>query len=83
MKGLPIPTQQGETLPEGLEKWSWCNVTTAAVTAEGAGPKSAAVLCRTDEDGEYLCSSKCESCRSDLNSIDCFVDYLLARQLVT
>uniref|UniRef100_A0A673AFX3 protein-tyrosine-phosphatase n=1 Tax=Sphaeramia orbicularis TaxID=375764 RepID=A0A673AFX3_9TELE len=78
VKGLTIPPQQGETVVEGLEKWSWYNITMAASTAEGTGPSSPAVLCRTDEDGK----SESESHRSDLNSIDCLVDYLLATQLV-
>ncbi|XP_030015774.1 receptor-type tyrosine-protein phosphatase S isoform X4 [Sphaeramia orbicularis] len=50
VKGLTIPPQQGETVVEGLEKWSWYNITMAASTAEGTGPSSPAVLCRTDED---------------------------------
>ncbi|XP_060900420.1 receptor-type tyrosine-protein phosphatase S-like isoform X3 [Labrus mixtus] len=50
MKGPPIPAQQGQTVIEGLEKWSWYNVTMAAKTTEGTGPKSPAALCRTDED---------------------------------
>ncbi|XP_072297386.1 receptor-type tyrosine-protein phosphatase S-like isoform X6 [Eucyclogobius newberryi] len=50
VKGLTIPPQQGHTEVEGLEKWSWYNITMAASTARGTGPKSAAVLCRTDED---------------------------------
>lgn len=76
VKGLPIPAQQGQTVVEGLEKWSWYNITMAATTVKGNGPNSPAVLCRTDEDG------KSEHRRSDLNSIDSTVDYLLARQLV-
>ena len=77
LKGLPIPAQQGQTVVEGLEKWSWYNITMAVFTTEGTGPKSPAVLCRTDEDGKH------ESCRSDLISIDPLVDYLLARPSVT
>ncbi|KAF7668653.1 hypothetical protein LDENG_00297700 [Lucifuga dentata] len=50
VKRLPIPAQQGETVLKGLEKWSWYNVTMAALTAEGTGPNSPPVLCRTDED---------------------------------
>nr|XP_014267767.2 receptor-type tyrosine-protein phosphatase S isoform X4 [Maylandia zebra] len=50
VKDLPIPAQQGQTVVEGLEKWSWYNITIAASTAEGTGPSSPAVLCRTDED---------------------------------
>ncbi|KAM9844575.1 receptor-type tyrosine-protein phosphatase S-like [Aulostomus maculatus] len=51
VKGLRIPAQQqGQTVVEGLEKWSWYNITVAASTSEGAGPNSPAVLCRTDED---------------------------------
>uniref|UniRef100_A0A7N6FCT9 protein-tyrosine-phosphatase n=1 Tax=Anabas testudineus TaxID=64144 RepID=A0A7N6FCT9_ANATE len=50
VKGLPVPAQQGQTLVEGLEKWSWYNITIAASTTEGTGPNSPAVLCRTDED---------------------------------
>lgn len=65
VKDLPIPAQQGQTVVEGLEKWSWYNITIAASTTEGTGPSSPAVLCRTDEDGER------ESRRSDLNVIDC------------
>ncbi|XP_010784288.1 receptor-type tyrosine-protein phosphatase delta-like [Notothenia coriiceps] len=49
-KGLPIPALQGETLLEGLEKWSWYNISMAAFTAEGTGPKSLSVICRTNED---------------------------------
>ena len=76
-KGLPIPALQGETVLEGLEKWSWYNISMAAFTAEGTGPKSLAVICRTNEDGKSV------SHRSDLNSIDCVVGYSLARLLVT
>lgn len=47
-----IPAEQGQTVLEGLEKWSWYNITLAAFTLEGTGPSSPAVLCRTDEDGE-------------------------------
>lgn len=65
VKGLPIPAQQGQTVLEGLEKWSWYNITMAAYTAEGSGPDSLAALCRTDEDG------KSERRRSDRHSIDC------------
>uniref|UniRef100_A0A4W6EPX6 protein-tyrosine-phosphatase n=1 Tax=Lates calcarifer TaxID=8187 RepID=A0A4W6EPX6_LATCA len=50
VKGLPIPAQKGQTVVEGLEKWSWYNITMAASTTEGTGPSSPAVLCRTDED---------------------------------
>ncbi|XP_034470420.1 receptor-type tyrosine-protein phosphatase S-like isoform X7 [Hippoglossus hippoglossus] len=50
VKGLPIPAQQGQTVVEGLEKWSWYNLTVAASTTEGTGPSSPTVLCRTDED---------------------------------
>ncbi|XP_062285199.1 receptor-type tyrosine-protein phosphatase S-like [Scomber scombrus] len=50
VKGLPIPAQQGQTVVEGLEKWSWYNITMAATTVEGNGPNSPVVLCRTDED---------------------------------
>lgn len=77
VKGLPIPAQQGQTVLEGLAKFSWYNITMAASTAEGPGPSSPAALCRTDEDG------KSESHTSDQSSIDCLVDYLLARLLVT
>lgn len=77
MKGLPIAALQGQTVVEGLEKWSWYNISMAAFTTEGTGPNSPTVLCRTDEDG------KSENCRSDVSSIDCLVDYLLARLLVT
>lgn len=77
VRGLPISAQQGQTVLEGLEKWSWYNITMAASTAGGTGPSSPAALCRTDEDG------KTESRRSDLISIDCLADYSLARLLVT
>nr|XP_043879832.1 receptor-type tyrosine-protein phosphatase S-like isoform X2 [Solea senegalensis] len=50
VKWLPVPAQQGQTVVEGLEKWSWYNITMSASTAEGTGPNSMAVLCRTDED---------------------------------
>lgn len=50
--GQPIPAERGQTVLEGLEKWSWYNVTLAAFTVEGTGPSSPGVLCRTDEDGE-------------------------------
>uniref|UniRef100_A0A3Q3RC56 protein-tyrosine-phosphatase n=1 Tax=Monopterus albus TaxID=43700 RepID=A0A3Q3RC56_MONAL len=50
VKGLPVPAKQGQTLVEGLEKWSWYSITIAASTTEGTGPSSLAVLCRTDED---------------------------------
>lgn len=65
VKDLPIPAPQGQAVVEGLEKWSWYNITIAASTTEGIGPSSPAVLCRTDEDG------KSESRRSALNVIDC------------
>lgn len=52
VKGPPIPDKQNETVLEGLEKWSWYNLTMAAYTAEGTGPSSPSALCRTDEDGE-------------------------------
>lgn len=65
MRGPPIPAEQGQTVLEGLEKWSWYNITMAAYTAEGTGPNSPAALCRTDEDG------KSENRRSELISIDC------------
>lgn len=52
VKGLPIRALQGQTVVEGLDKWSWYNITVAATTSEGAGPNSQAVLCRTDEDGK-------------------------------
>lgn len=51
MKG-PLLADRGETVLEGLEKWSWYNLTIAAYTAEGTGPNSSPALCRTDEDGE-------------------------------
>lgn len=47
-----IPAEQAQTVLEGLEKWSWYNISLAAFSAEGTGPSSPAVLCRTDEDGE-------------------------------
>ncbi|XP_036939446.1 receptor-type tyrosine-protein phosphatase S-like isoform X7 [Acanthopagrus latus] len=50
VQGRPIPAQQGQTVLEGLEKWSWYNVSMAAYTAEGTGPESLPALCRTDED---------------------------------
>uniref|UniRef100_A0A671YY85 protein-tyrosine-phosphatase n=1 Tax=Sparus aurata TaxID=8175 RepID=A0A671YY85_SPAAU len=50
VQGRPIPAQQGQTVLEGLEKWSWYNVSMAAYTAEGPGPESLPALCRTDED---------------------------------
>uniref|UniRef100_A0A665WZA3 protein-tyrosine-phosphatase n=1 Tax=Echeneis naucrates TaxID=173247 RepID=A0A665WZA3_ECHNA len=50
VKGLPVAAQQGQTIVEGLEKWSWYNITMAASTTEGTGLSSLAVLCRTDED---------------------------------
>ncbi|XP_051943516.1 receptor-type tyrosine-protein phosphatase S-like isoform X6 [Hippocampus zosterae] len=50
VSGLPIPARQADTLVEGLEKWSWYNITMAASTSEGTGPSSSPVLCRTDED---------------------------------
>ncbi|XP_043990579.1 receptor-type tyrosine-protein phosphatase S-like [Gambusia affinis] len=48
--GPPITAQQRQIVLEGLEKWSWYNITLAASTAEGTGPRSPAVLCRTHED---------------------------------
>lgn len=77
VKALPIPGQQGQTVLEGLEKWSWYNISLAAFTSEGTGPNSPVVICRTDEDG------KSESNRSDSKSIDCLVHGLLARLPVT
>ncbi|XP_019712201.1 receptor-type tyrosine-protein phosphatase S-like [Hippocampus comes] len=50
VSGLPISARQADTLVEGLEKWSWYNITMAASTSEGTGPNSLPVLCRTDED---------------------------------
>ncbi|XP_023191870.1 receptor-type tyrosine-protein phosphatase S-like isoform X6 [Xiphophorus maculatus] len=47
--GPPITAQQTQIVLEGLEKWSWYNITLAASTAEGTGPRSPAVLCRTHE----------------------------------
>uniref|UniRef100_A0AAV2JVR3 protein-tyrosine-phosphatase n=1 Tax=Knipowitschia caucasica TaxID=637954 RepID=A0AAV2JVR3_KNICA len=47
---LAVPPQQRHTVVEGLDKWSWYNVTMAASTARGTGPQSQAVLCRTDAD---------------------------------
>lgn len=47
-----IPAEQGQTVLEGLEKWSWYNLTLAAFTVGGSGPSSPSVLCRTAEDGE-------------------------------
>uniref|UniRef100_A0A3Q2PZF0 protein-tyrosine-phosphatase n=1 Tax=Fundulus heteroclitus TaxID=8078 RepID=A0A3Q2PZF0_FUNHE len=46
----PVSAHQKQIVLEGLEKWSWYNITLAAATAEGTGPSSPAVLCRTDED---------------------------------
>ncbi|XP_038126657.1 receptor-type tyrosine-protein phosphatase S-like isoform X3 [Cyprinodon tularosa] len=45
-----IAAHQRQTVLEGLEKWSWYNITLAASTAEGIGPSSPPILCRTDED---------------------------------
>uniref|UniRef100_A0A8C2XGK7 protein-tyrosine-phosphatase n=1 Tax=Cyclopterus lumpus TaxID=8103 RepID=A0A8C2XGK7_CYCLU len=50
VKGLPIPAQEGQTMLGGLEKWSWYNISMAAFNAEGAGPNSPVVICRTNED---------------------------------
>lgn len=52
VKGPPIPAEQKQTVLEGLEKWSWYNLSMAAYTVEGSGPSSLPALCRTDEDGE-------------------------------
>lgn len=52
--GPPITAQQRQIVLEGLEKWSWYNITLAASTAEGTGPRSPAVLCRTHEDGKNV-----------------------------
>lgn len=67
VKGLTVPPQQGQTVVEGLEKWTWYNITMAASTVRGTGPKSQAVLCRTDEDGKH----QTESRSSQIISIDC------------
>ncbi|TNN78143.1 Receptor-type tyrosine-protein phosphatase S [Liparis tanakae] len=48
--GPPVPAQEGQTLLGGLEKWSWYNISVAAFNAEGAGPNSPVVTCRTNED---------------------------------
>ncbi|XP_061775711.1 receptor-type tyrosine-protein phosphatase S-like isoform X2 [Nerophis ophidion] len=48
--GLALPARQGKTVVEGLEKWSWYNITMTASTSVGSGPHSSPVLCRTDED---------------------------------
>lgn len=78
VKGSPIPAEHGQTVVEELEKWSWYSITLAASTAEGTGPKSPAVLCRTDEDGECtVCKAKSWSLRLKLNSIDHLADHLL------
>ncbi|XP_015255081.1 PREDICTED: receptor-type tyrosine-protein phosphatase S-like [Cyprinodon variegatus] len=45
-----IAAHQRQTVLEGLEKWNWYNITLAASTAEGIGPSSPPILCRTDED---------------------------------
>lgn len=50
----PIPAYFEQIVLEGLEKWSWYNVTVAASTAEGTGPTSPTVVCRTDEDGKNV-----------------------------
>ncbi|XP_056276531.1 receptor-type tyrosine-protein phosphatase S-like [Pseudoliparis swirei] len=50
VNGPPIPAQEGQTLLGGLEKWSWYNISVAAFNAEGAGPNSPVVTCRTNED---------------------------------
>ncbi|XP_068196291.1 receptor-type tyrosine-protein phosphatase S-like [Antennarius striatus] len=50
VKRLPILGQQGQTVLQGLEKWSWYNITMAASTSVGTGPNSPPVVCRTDED---------------------------------
>lgn len=56
--GQRIPAERGQTVLEGLEKWSWYNITLAAFTVEGTGPSSPAVVCRTDEDGETQTAPK-------------------------
>lgn len=58
-----IPAEQGQSVLEGLEKWSWYSISLAAFSVEGTGPSSPAVLCRTDEDGE---SGKVNNPQSDL-----------------
>lgn len=50
----PIPAYFEQIVLEGLEKWSWYNITVAASTAVGTGPTSPTVVCRTDEDGKNV-----------------------------
>lgn len=57
--GQRVPAERGQSVLEGLEKWSWYNITLAAFTVEGTGPSSPDVLCRTDEDGETETVNNC------------------------
>uniref|UniRef100_A0A673H216 protein-tyrosine-phosphatase n=1 Tax=Sinocyclocheilus rhinocerous TaxID=307959 RepID=A0A673H216_9TELE len=47
---LRLEPGAGRALLTGLWRWSRYRVTVAAITAQGGGPESAAVECRTDED---------------------------------
>uniref|UniRef100_A0A672LBU8 protein-tyrosine-phosphatase n=1 Tax=Sinocyclocheilus grahami TaxID=75366 RepID=A0A672LBU8_SINGR len=47
---LRLEPGTGRALLTGLRRWSRYRVTVAAITAQGGGPESAAVECRTDED---------------------------------
>uniref|UniRef100_A0A673HM38 protein-tyrosine-phosphatase n=1 Tax=Sinocyclocheilus rhinocerous TaxID=307959 RepID=A0A673HM38_9TELE len=49
---LRLELDSGQTLLTGLRRWSRYRVTVAAITEQGSGPESAAVECRTDEDGK-------------------------------
>ncbi|KAL0201964.1 hypothetical protein M9458_005151, partial [Cirrhinus mrigala] len=47
---LRLEPDAGQALLTGLRRWSLYRVTVAAIAAQGGGPESAAVRCRTDED---------------------------------
>lgn len=49
---LRLEPGAGRALLKGLRRWSRYRVTVAVITVQGGGPESAAVECRTDEDGK-------------------------------
>ncbi|KAL0966396.1 hypothetical protein UPYG_G00294820 [Umbra pygmaea] len=50
VKGHTISPDEGQTVLEGLQKWTWYRVSLAAINIEGFGPESPGLLCRTDAD---------------------------------
>ncbi|KAM6948830.1 receptor-type tyrosine-protein phosphatase S isoform 1-T1 [Aplochiton taeniatus] len=50
VRGSSVPAGGEQATVEGLQKWAWYNVTVAAFTAQGTGPRSPSLACRTAED---------------------------------